>query len=272
MEIVRRYCFTEVDRAKQRTLRKHRINVRLGWSTFQVCRVGESHPAWRELHALFRKWDALVSIETKFTKAELQSADYLYMRATWHNGYPMPDNDFGYREITYDLREYHEKKGTGAIQKAPFHLRQEPGWSRRDIFELNWVHDEFFVRPKVWRDVFQPFGIETWPVIHHGTGKVLKKVVQLKITKTAGSCLNMPKSAPGEKCPAPVGKKYYGWCRGFFPAFEKRPKAPILKSREYFGSGGSAWHAVIVSGELYRAIVDAKVKGLTFMPLAKSPK
>jgi hypothetical protein len=39
---------------------------------------------------------------------------------------------------------------------------------------------------------------------------------------------------------------------------------------EFFGSGGSAWNALIVSADVYKTVCERKLKGFTFVPLAKN--
>jgi hypothetical protein len=45
--------------------------------------------------------------------------------------------------------------------------------------------------------------------------------------------------------------------------------ADIFKTQEYFGSGASADHAVIVSSRLFREITSNKFKGVQFAPLGE---
>ena len=44
----------------------------------------------------------------------------------------------------------------GAKQVSPFRMKESPNWGRRSILQMNWLFDEYFVKPEVWNAVFQP--------------------------------------------------------------------------------------------------------------------
>jgi hypothetical protein len=48
---------------------------------------------------------------------------------------------------------------------------------------MNWLFDEYFVKPEVWNAVFQPLGINCRRVLLHRTGQELESVLQLDIPK-----------------------------------------------------------------------------------------
>ena len=197
----------------------------------------------------------------------MRQADFLEMGTTWNWDYPKPEKDFGYIGVTYDVTDYCSKCGVGAKQIAPFRFRGEPKWGRRHILQVNWVFDEYFVLPEVWERLFKKYGVECMPVVKHKTGQPLESVVQLKIDTRATAPLRIG-DTPHETCLFCHRVKYHS-LRGFFPPFVVRQTADILKTREYFGSGGQAFQRVIVSARLFREIADHKLKGVTFAPLAK---
>jgi len=231
--------------------------------------ISESHPAWPEARVIIEKLHGVHVVTTEFTKAERAGAQYLAMGGAWGCGYPQPESDFGYQEVTYDLSRCCPVCSVGKVQKAPFRMRREPGWSKRNIVQLTWVDDEYFVKPEIWEKVFKPFGIGCRPVIHHRDDKELKSVVQLDISETADAPLEL-EGCRSEACPAKGHIKYHGVSRGFFPPFRSPQKAPILKSQEWFGSGGSAGKSVFASSDLYRAMREHKVRLGYFWPLASS--
>jgi hypothetical protein len=249
-----------------RTLNQFGIEPAIHLGRLAIFDVEESSPAWSELQPLMADWSALDMIRTEFSVAELKQADHLQMGPGWHHGYPQPDDDFGYVNRTYNLQTYCPVCGIGGDQSAPFRMKREPKWGKRQILQLNWVFDEFFVQPQVWRDVFQPFGIEMLPVLEHRSGQELKTVVQLKIVSGASSRLLLGE-APFQRCESCHRTKYLPLTRGKFPAVAVAPDSQIIKTHEYFGSGGSAWNAIIISADLFRQIDKHKVKGVRFTPL-----
>jgi len=233
--------------------------------TFEIC---ESDARWPQVAALVEQLQSLDMVRTEFTQRERSDAKWLAMWSTWFHGYPKPDADNGYREMTYDPTRCCQKCGVGLRQRAPFRMAGEPRWGRRQVLQLNWVFDEYFVKPEVWEAVFRGYGIECTPVIDHGTGKELKSVVQLRIDVIASERL-VVKEERCNTCPACGVRKYEPHTRGKFPGFASEVGGPhALKTQEIWGSGHGAFRQVLVSQELYGAIAAAKVRGARFEPLA----
>jgi hypothetical protein len=150
--------------------------------------IDEDHRHWPILQGLFERWKVSDILRTEFSKEEIGAARWLNLRPDWHYGYPQPKEDeFGYLEATYELTvkvfirsactEYCQQCGIGIKQKAPFQMRGEPKWGRRDIFQFNWIFDEYFVTPEIWRRIFSPVGVEYRSVVNT-RGTELKTVVQ----------------------------------------------------------------------------------------------
>lgn len=230
--------------------------------------VDEDHPNWPSLRALFGRWKASDMLRTEFSKKEIDAAKWLNPMSDWHHGYPQPDElDFGYREATYDLKNYCERCGIGLKQKAPFQMKGEPKWGRRGILQLNWVFDEYFVTPEVWSSVFKPHGIEYRPVLNT-KGAELKTVVQLVAHEEIGIVTDVlpTEEAACSKC----GRtKYLPVTRGPFPALTSEPSTAMVKTKEYFGSGASAHKGVLLAQPVARAFVANKVRGASLRPVAE---
>lgn len=229
--------------------------------------IREDDPRWDHLAPLVELYQIVFDMaETEFTSAERRQAPFLDM-AAWNNEYPQPEDNFDYFGTTYNRPDFCEHCEVGKVQKAPFRMRREPKWGRRHVMQLNWVFDEFFIRPEVWHDVFRPFGVGCRPVLKHHTGQELTSVVQLDVALVADAPLCL-EGYPTETCTACGQVKYQPICRGFFPAFDGEPGADLFKSREWFGSGGSGNRAVMVSHRLFQAIEAHQVKGFQFKPQA----
>lgn len=235
--------------------------------------IDEGGPVWGQLSKLIPEWNVedgfdpnnLGFVGTIFSKRDLRAASFLKLSA-WGHGYPQPEGDFGYLKETYDLRDYCPACGIGIKQIAPFRMKGEPKWGKKHILQLNWVFDEFFVLPQVWETVFRPIGIGRSIVLNHRTGKPLQNVVQL-IIDVAPSVLTTIADYPCEICDNCGRKKYLPICRGFHPSFEVDPVSQVCKTQELFGSGAEAWHATIVSSDMYKTIQSKKLVGAVFMPL-----
>ena len=210
---------------EQAAFRAAGIELQSGFVSFKI---DERDTRWPSVQALASKFKAVDTASTSFAAAELNSASYLAVIPTWHNGYPAPTNDAGYLAATFDLTDYCKVCGIGKKQVAPFRLANAPVWGSKSIFQLNWIFDEYFVPPSVWEKIFAPIGIEAGPV-----------VLDSRV-------------------------KFHPVSRGFFPAIRGEANG-IFKSSQYFGSGASANKQVIASDSLYREIKYSRLKGIDFM-------
>lgn len=236
-------------------------------SVLVFVKIAEGDSRWKSLLNVISAWDAGDQVETNFIETEKSKARFNRLRPTWHHGYPMPDDDDGYLELTYEASRACPECGIGYTQKSEFLMKGEPKWGSKHILQLNWIFDEYFVIPEVYEKVFKPLGIPCRPVRHFKTQQPLQTVVQLVVDKISEYPLEIDRK-PEEICKRCGLGKYHAHSRGFFPRLKGNPEQPIFKTQEYFGSGASAWRAIIISQDLYRAMSAIKLKGVTYYPLA----
>jgi hypothetical protein len=229
--------------------------------------ITEDDPRWESVIPLIKKFRAVDIQSTKFTERELSSARYLALHPSWHHGYPQPDeDDFGYLKATYDLRDYCSACGIGKKQIAPFRMKKPPKWGRNSILQMNWVFDEYFLKPDIGESVFQSFDIGLRPVLLDKTGARIESVVQLEVPALVDLQMG---DHPYEVCPTCQRKRYPPNITGFFPA-PPGMVSPLFKSSQYFGSGARSFRAVLISNELYQRIRQAEVRGIDFQACAAS--
>lgn len=241
------------------------IDLPGGGPRFVVVDIEERDPRWDAIQRLVQGWDVGDTVSTRFAAHEVSAAPWLAVIPDWHHGYPQPDAlDFGYLQATYDLRHHCGACGIGAVQKAPFKMKGEPTWGRRGILQLNWIFDEYFVTPDVWAGVFKPHGVASRAVMST-KGVDLKTVVQLVVEEEVSV---VARELLCESCSTCARPKYQPHTRGFFPALITEPTRPIVKTVEWFGSGGSASRRVLVSQELQRAMTATGLRGASFWPLS----
>src|SRR5262245_24513230 len=112
---------------------------------------------------------------------KIERRSWYVIGATSHFGYPQPEDD--YRAATYDSAGYCARCGIGTVQRRPFRFRSEPRARHSHFLQLNWIFDEFFVRPEV-RVVFLQENIEGigfTPAVRHRGGQALESIEQLTI-------------------------------------------------------------------------------------------
>lgn len=225
--------------------------------------IEESDERWPEIVSLIKKHDVFDSPRTQFTRTELKTSYYVNVYSSWFHGFPQPQDDFKYLAVTYDKTAYCYSCGIGVPQVSPFRFKAEPKWGKRSFLQVNWVFDEYFVKPEVWETLFKPIGVPRIPVLHYRTGKELETVVQLNITEKVNLKLDNVQFIVCPKCGV---KKYRPIIRGWYPSPLQAPTSPIFRSSEYFGDGCQAFNAILMKNEFYSAIQSAKLKGLEFAP------
>ena len=182
-------------------------------------KIYESDPSWPQVAELIKRTPSVVDIVSmEFLKSELQSATHLVMKPSWRHGYPMPDDDFGYLDATYDLSSYCQACGIGGVQNAAFRLKGEPKWGRRSLLQVNWVFDEYFVTPELYSEVFEPFGVGAREVLQYRKLEPLQTVLQLDISSVSPVGLSMD-GCSYEVCRDCDRLKYAPLSRGYYPRF-----------------------------------------------------
>jgi hypothetical protein len=248
--------------------RLHSLGIRVSPGSITL-RLHESDERLVAVRKALGKTNILDMIETEFTEEEMNSADYLVLDPAWHWGYPMPADDRAYLRVTYDLREYCCSCGIGASQHAEFRFDREPAWGNRNILQLNWVFDEYFVKPDVWEKAFRPFGIPKRSVLSVRTGRVLGTVVQLDFHCFSASPLSVGDSNK-ETCSRCGRTRCVPHVRGFFPSpVSSLGNAAAFRTREWWGSGCYAARRIVISNPLYKSIRTGGVRGVMFTPLGK---
>lgn len=263
MKILHRISMTE-DEPVRLEFERLGFETRCGLTTLLI---DESDERWTRVKSLIDKYSPLDIVTTTFTDSEVQIARHLKLVPDWHHGYPQPEGNFEYKSITYDGSRMCADCGSGLVQVSPFRFKREPKWGRRSILQLNWVYDEYFVRPEVWDEVFRPFNVDSREVLHARTEKPLETVVQL-VTPRETSSLDLP-GHKYEKCCTCGAIRYLPISRGYFPALIGESCSAIFRSREYFGSGHNAFNAIVVTQDLCTAMRERKLKGVKFKPLAE---
>jgi hypothetical protein len=261
VEIVHRLALS-VDQTTQAELATFGIDVPLGFAGFDV---SESAIEWPAIQDWIRRRKPSDIARARFSEDEIRQAPWLTLQADLQQGYPQPrEDDFGYLQATFDLSDYCPACGIGLQQKAPFQMKGEPRWGRWGILQLNWVFDEFFVKPDVWETVFKPHGVGERPV-ENRSGRTLETVVQLVVDEL----IHLDTSGlASETCTSCGRVKYLPITRSPIVPLIGRPTGHMVKSAEYFGSGASAYREVIVSQELGSTLRFAGITGASFVPVA----
>lgn len=229
--------------------------------------ISENESNWEAVKDRLLSWQALDIVRTEFTDRELDESQYLVLRPQWTSGYPMPMANNEYLDGTYGSSGC-DVCGAGRVQRAPFQMKSEPKWGRKQMMHLNWVPNEFFVTPRLFQDVFSKIGISAREVLHHAKRTPLKSVLQLEISAVAESPLRIGPST--NKCANCGVARFNFHSRDFFPPLvNDREKAEAFRTQETFGEGALSWNELIITQNVRRRLIASRVRDVSFYPLAE---
>ena len=226
--------------------------------------VEEGHPGWSEACDLVRSWNGTILHTTEFSAKDVAGAEYCALSPTHYDGYPQPDDDFGYIETTYDVRDYCRECGVGLRQVAPFRMRKSLKWGRNSFMQLHWVRSEFFMKREAWSERLEPLGVLARPV-EDVKGRVIEDVVQIRVDDHAEIDLDEVDGVTCEVC----GRTYYSpISRGYFPSPVGVKGEVAFRTRQFFGTGHNGFNEIIVASSVATAIVTGSLKGVKLWPCA----
>lgn len=217
---------------------------------------------WSDFLALARELGGDPRITPSFSRAEIASAAWCHWIAEWHHGYPQPEHNFAYREVTYDLSTACSECSVGSRQVEPFRMRTEPRWGRRSVLQMFWVYDAWFVTPEAYHTVFEPFGIASREVLRK-SGRPLDTVVQLVVDAVVPL---VEYRTEGELCRACGAFKWHAALTDYAPQPKVEPAAAMAFSEGWYGAGGLAFRETLVRQDLVAAVREAGLHGAAFHP------
>ena len=200
---------------------------------------------------------------------EALAADYSMLGCPHTGGYPKPDKDYGYEEITYDKTKMCPLCCSPRIQKDAFRVTKAPHHKLWTF--TSWVIDAYFANEETYEEVFRPLGIGCRPLRYYRKKDIIDGVVQIDIP-----VCDEPLDMFGYRykiCPV-CGSIRYDNSDMPSPCFPlpSHPSGHIYMTREYFGFGGQSDRRVIVSAELRDRLIAAKAaKWYHFAPCAHTP-
>jgi len=250
-------------------LRSHNIKFTEG-ELVSTLDIFEDDVDFNAINEFFSSYGVYPLSEAVFTYSELSNAQWLSVRSTWRNGYPLPRDNMGYRNTTYNADHYCDKCGAGLIQKESFVLAKEPDWSTRNFLMLNWIHDELFMSQKATDRLCDSgyTGFQAMDVCSKA-GAAMQKTKQMFIANvlSGGLCdTSVSSTQICEKCGGRRHMLKISLVKYEREAFENTPY-DVVKSAEQFGEITCS-RMIFMSQRLYQLIISAKLnRGLVFEPI-----
>ena len=230
------------------------LSPKKGYTSFQL-----EEKDYFDLKKVLNEWGINGIKYPLFTKKELKESLLSAKNGSHEHGYPMPDIDGSYLELTYDLSNYCESCGIGKKQKDAFRLKNVPKEGKKRLFGLiGWCgFDEYFVDKELYNEVFKPLGIKSREVLKYKKEVPFDTHVQLVLEETE-EVLDL-KDNLIESCDKCGRWKYQPMPQGFYPRY-KNIIAPIFKSKDWFGTGAEARKRIFITQELREKLIDMKIE------------
>lgn len=233
----------------------------------------KSDPHWAAISRFINN-DICIMSETIYTQEERSAAEWLCVRSEWRAGYPQPEGNFGYENITYRNDRLCGSCGCGLEQIDSFRIKKSPKWGKRNFFELNWVGDELFVSNRA-RQVLEQKGITgiSFKEVKNKNGtEIFPDVHQMFIHNITSEGMIEDSTSIKESyiCPTCQTKKYIpsgvGMMRFHRDIFEFAPD--IVKTAEIFGDGHYAARYILIRNHVYRMLTENSLdSSLVFEPI-----
>jgi hypothetical protein len=246
----------------------------------------EDNPRFRMMKQALQEFGVEAQVGTVYDKVDMAKANWFYITVGEYQ-YPQPEDGFGYLRVTFNLDHYCENCGIGKSQNAPFRLKAMPKQTNNQFWGLHWEHAAIFIRSEA-KHTLESENIRgisfSKPVLHKKDLEVddmWQMHIQTEIEAGVDS-YNLQKETceyvgSKESNEGMAGKliHYCGRIKYNFPKrgamtfnesrFQDAPD--IVRSNEWFGSGGMAFQLPMVSKRLKQIIDKNKFKGVGFTPI-----
>jgi hypothetical protein len=149
-------------------------------------------------------------------------------------------------------------------QKSDFIIKKEPNLKPNTVATLHWVFSELFSEKRLYLEFFKKLGLSMRNLkLKNGT-EVAESVVQVLLPQLKSE-LNM-NELEFSTCTVCGRIKYTPSTIGFFPKPET-VDFHIIRTREFFGSGHSADHRILLTNDLMKEMIKRKIaKKHQFVP------
>jgi len=228
--------------------------------------IGENHIEWDKIRNFINDKTLEITdfqLETHFTKTEMEHADFFAIHPSWHFEYPQPKENFVYEAITYNPENVCKNCGIKLKPINSFEIKKNPKWGKRNIVQLNWIFDEYFVSCNLKNQLEKNSDIKFKSVNNYKTKIILDDIFQINIYEYID--LNMPAGTDFEQCKICKQIKYLPHTRGFFPS-PKSSNFTITHSVQSFGSACNSYHAVLINKDIYNLFNRIGVNGISYTP------
>jgi len=268
MKIVHRVLFNEKEQALAEKFRC------LGIS-FQRCemlisfQIDDEDSLWPYVKEILLEEGCSYQTGTKFTERDIREAEWVEVLPDHIWGYPMPDDDFGYKRISFTAEDECPECGIGMEQVAPIRLKGEPRLGRNHFFSVNWTFQRF-ARTEVFDVLLRNgiTGVEPMDVIRYKVEIPLQSVKQLWVKVILPTAI-LDDNLVREDSPCEHKSKYNYLTKGMLKyRREALTDVPdLVRTFEWFGTWHSAERNVLGSKRFVQLYLENRWRGLSLRPI-----
>ena len=254
-----------------RFLHESRINYSItqlpgNGSQVAIFDINEFDPDWMEIQRLLVNSQVPDLTETYFSNDEIENAKWLRLIPLKILGYPQPEEHWQKNHPNY--KDYCSVCGTYS-NCSEFILKKEVYKRKFDFGTLNWTSTLFcsdVVRADLERE--EVSGLKFLELASH-KGEETNIINQIQISNTFPLNAQIKNTNDGVICPNCQNKKYIPHTKGILHFFRDSTEqlADFMKTKEWFGSGRSAFHEIIVSNRVGRLIIQNNWQGVRLKPI-----
>lgn len=260
---------------------------------FVQCYIDDNDKNWSEIKEKIKNTNIWDLEYLKYSKEDFDKSKWFQVSVS-ESAYPQPEDNFGFREATYDLLDYCPSCGMGCIQDKPFRLKSDIKTTSYNLLGLHGIFDAIFIRPEA-KKIFERNNITGVTYSHpvfDKSGNPIKNLYQLEIKTILSKGYIVTENEQvtckinneeyertlrntGITPPPTPGKTFCGRIKYLYPrthmmTFDKKifdNDPDIVKSYEWFGSGFSSRRQNLVSKKVYDLITSLKWKRIEFLPI-----
>lgn len=244
-----------------------------GLEEFVGVDIYTSNPCWSELEPLLHQHNLVLDYEKQFTEEELQAAEWMIIRSSWHYGWAEPEIHSN-NNPTFSRNNYCSSCRSGLIQVAPFRTKKRPNWKKRHFFSFTNVWDELFVSDHAKEILLKEniTGIDFCEVLSKNGKQLLEGVSQLAVKHSIlPAFVETENIVKAHHICSLCGRKRFLLDSALKESYQKNrfDNAPdVIKTQDLFGAELGV-PKTLIRQKVYRTIVENQLsQGLCFYPVS----
>jgi hypothetical protein len=213
-----------------------------------------------------------------YSEYEMADASFFELSITSEWGFPQPEDDFAYREVSFDRSTACPLCGEGMRQVKPYYITGCPRFGKNDITSLGWTYALLVTEKlKGLIEAASLTGVQFWPLLRYRkknpVQEPIKSAYQLYNTNelppvSPTTEIPIVWNLPQKKKPCKCGKLGRNFPIQFhYKRADLSQARDFNKTNEWLGGMLATSQAEIVSRNVYNLFAQNKIRGARFNPV-----